>query len=59
MYMERRDARAEGLEIGMKALVETCQKFGRTKEEAQKEVTDKFGLSKQEAAEKVVKYWND
>lgn len=53
--------REEGIAIGdargICKLVETCQEFGRTKEEAAQKLVEKYGLSEAEAKQRVKKHW--
>ncbi len=63
MYMERRDAKAEGIQLGRekgeRALVETFQELGLSKEDTLKRVQDKLQLSDLEAKEILEKYWRE
>lgn len=55
--MYREEGIAEGREEGMIALIETCQEFGKSKEETLAKVMQKLSLSKEKAATYVEKYW--
>lgn len=52
------DGRQEGIQEGIRALVESCQEFGIEKNLAQLKVKEKFKLTEEQAAEKIVLYWN-
>lgn len=54
LYQEGIDS---GLEHGIMALVETCQEFGRTIEEAIQKVAEKFQVEQSNAEVSVRKYW--
>ena len=56
-YYEREEGREEGRQEGIKALAETCQELGLTKEDAIGKIAQKFGLSDEEAARETEKYW--
>ena len=60
MYMERRDAKAEGREEGreegIKALVESGQDWNVSREETIRKVSEKLNISKSKASELVDKY---
>lgn len=47
----------EGLEQGIKALIETCREFGSTREETQRKLEEKFILSYENAKTQMEKYW--
>lgn len=47
----------EGEEKGIRALIETCQKFGNPKNEVCEELATKFSLTKDEAEEYLKQYW--
>lgn len=47
----------QGVEQGIKALIETCQELGCSKETTLSMVADKFSLSKESAEQCVIKYW--
>ena len=46
-----------GRQEGIKALIETCQKFGNPKDEVCKELALKFSLTKEKAEEYLKQYW--
>ena len=52
------DGRQEGIQEGIRALVESCQEFGIEKDAAQLKVKEKFKLTEEQAAEKMVLYWS-
>ncbi len=58
MYNALEEIRREGIEQGIKALIETCADFGKSKEETTSKVIQKFLLSPAEAAAYTEKYWN-
>ena len=49
--------RQEGLLEGIRALIETCQEFGKSKDEVCKRLALKFSLTKEEAEEYLKQYW--
>lgn len=51
------DERQEGRKEGIKVLIETCQEFGRTREEIFEKVKTKFVLSDEETEGYLLKYW--
>ena len=53
----RKEARAEGREEGIKALIEMCYEFGLTKEETYEKVRTKLHLPEEEATEYMSNYW--
>ena len=58
MYMERRDARAEGREEGRaEALTELCQDWNVSREDTIQKVSEKLNISESKAEELVEKYW--
>ncbi len=58
MYMERRDAKAEGREEGRaEALTELCQEWNVSREETIRKVSEKLNISESKATEMVDKYW--
>lgn len=46
-----------GLQQGIQTLIETCQEFGKTREETLSRVMQKFSLSGDVAAEYMKKFW--
>ncbi|MDE5679105.1 MAG: hypothetical protein K2I01_01555, partial [Lachnospiraceae bacterium] len=55
--IEREQGRAEGLEQGMQALIETCRELGADREETVLKVEKKFGILEAEARQAVCRYW--
>lgn len=53
--MER--GRQEGLQAGIKVLVETCQDFGLSKAETVSKVMQKFAVSKSVSRNSTLRYW--
>lgn len=51
------DGRQEGIQEGIKVLVESCQEFGIAKEDAMLKVKEKYKLTEEQAVEKIVLYW--
>ena len=49
---------AQGISQGIKALVETCEEFGRSKEETMDKLVQKFKLERHEAEKYVEDYGN-
>lgn len=62
-YMQEWEERAfwkeEGLEEGLKALVEICKELGHSKEETYSKVMDKFTFTESVARKYVEDYWQD
>lgn len=51
------DGRQEGIQEGIKVLVESCQEFGICKEETTLKVKEKYKLTEEQAIEKIELYW--
>lgn len=51
------EGRLEGVEQGVKALVEVCREFGTSKEDTAAKIKEKFSLAKEEADLFIKKYW--
>lgn len=47
----------KGIELGIKALTETCQEFGNTMDETVKKIVEKFSISEQKAVQAAERYW--
>lgn len=62
-WLDRREAlgletgRSEGIELGIKVLIETCQEMGSSREETQNRVENKFLLGVDGAETYLEKYW--
>ena len=57
---EKAEARGEvrGMELGIKALIETCRELNITREEILLKIVEKFSLSEREAEEYLLLHWN-
>ena len=53
----KKEGIAEGIERGIKSLIETCQMYQISYENAKKSLQDKFELSEERAEEYMVKFW--
>ena len=47
----------QGLQTGIRALVETCRELGQTREVTEKKVGEKFTVSQEKVRECMEKYW--
>lgn len=56
-HVIKREGEAEAREEGVKALIETCKEFGRSKEETKAKVAEKFKLKEKAAEEYMRQYW--
>ena len=55
----RKEARAEGREEGIKALIEAGNEMGISKENVWEKVKEKFALSEEEVSEYFAQYWKE
>lgn len=53
----RREGHAEGLEEGIKRLINVNKKHGCSKKETEEDLIEQYGLTEEDAAGKVVLYW--
>lgn len=51
------DGKREGVEQGIRILVESCQDFHISMEHTIRQLSDKFSLSREEAEERTARYW--
>lgn len=51
--------RQEGLAEGIRVLIETCQEFGKAKDEVTTKLESKFSLSKEEVENYLNQYWKE
>ena len=51
--------REEGLELGLKALIETCQEIHLTRSDTIDKIIEKYDFTPKDAAEKVDMYWKN
>ncbi len=51
------EGREEGREEGVRALIETCQELGRTKQEIVSILLEKMEATEEKALEYIEKYW--
>lgn len=52
------DGRTEGIELGIRGLVETYKELGLQKKAAAEKIIQKFGRTEEEAWKTVEEYWN-
>lgn len=57
----REEGRAEGVaaerQEGIRILIETCRKFGRSREETKQELEESYGLKAEDAQGYLEKFW--
>ena len=56
--IERREARAEGLAEGIRALIKVCREFGVSQEDTSGRLMEEFSLTEEETGNYLRKYWN-
>lgn len=53
------EGRAEGQKSGIKALIETCQEFGSSKEDTIIRLKNKFSIEEEDACQYMELFWKE
>lgn len=54
----KNEGRKEGLEQGIKALVQTCEELGLSRDDTKSRLKVKFSLSEESLEKRLMKYWS-